>query len=914
MTEAGPAAGRISTVVGRESELARIEWFVAGVSDGPRALMLRGEPGIGKTTLWRHAIEGCRARGHRVLVTRPAEEEMPLALVGLLDLFEHVDVDRSPLSSDDDPVRGRAVLAAIRRLAETGPTVLAIDDLQWLDSTSARALRHTMRRLETEPVGVLATSRPGTDAGDPLAVVRTWPPGRFQALDVGPLGLEDLRQVLAQYVASISRPVLHRIHEVSGGNPLYAIELARELAAGAGTPSEGLSLPDSLQAAIARRLDAAPEELEPLLQTAAALGPTSVRDLREALPDVDADRLLALAREQGILVVEEDLQVRFSHPLLGSAVYARIGPLDRHALHAWLADRALDEDVRARHLALSTEEPREDVAALLEEAADRADRRGASDLAAEFARHSRRLTPPDESEASDRRALAEIHHRGAAGEVGRAMALARDLWSALPPGPTRANVAIQLFFLGDDLDVIEERLERGLEDAGDDALLRGEILDLLGWQRGVFRGDLAAGISLAERALALAEGAGGKRLEMTAASSVAVMANLGGSPRPDVMARAVALAEELGGPRLSGGPRVWMAKQLLWSGDIPNARAIFEDARDDFVRAGTELQRPYRLFDLALVECAAGNMAAADALVREGLQGALDAENPHAERWLLHPQALVQAWQGRAKEVRETAGRLLEWAGARGERPGVVRARSVLGLLALSEGDTEAAARELVEAARLLEEMGYRHPGAFPVLPDAVEALAGSGELRVAEELFLRLDGEAAAAGPWALAAAERSRGVLFAARGDLEAAAESLARAEGEFERIGHRPDAARALLARGRALVRGGQRTLAADALAEARRRFAEMGAALWEARAAEELERVAPGRAAGELTPTERRVAALVAEGMKNRQIAQTLFLSVATVEAHLTRIYRKLDIGSRSELTRLVAEGSIRVSAD
>ena len=199
--------------------------------------------------------------------------------------------------------------------------------------------------------------------------------------------------------------------------------------------------------------------------------------------------------------------------------------------------------------------------------------------------------------------------------------------------------------------------------------------------------------------------------------------------------------------------------------------------------------------------------------------------------------------------------------------------------------------------------MGFRNPGAFPVLPDAIEALARAGDTSSAADLLERLERYADAVGtPWSSAVCDRARGVVLLAQGRAADAAEPLVRAEVAFERLGCRPDAARATLTRGRALLRGGHRTLAADALADARSRFAAMGAVLWEARAAEELERAAPGRAAGELTPTERRVAALVARGRKNREIAESLYMSVGSVEAHLTRIYRKLEIRSRSELAR------------
>jgi DNA-binding CsgD family transcriptional regulator len=203
--------------------------------------------------------------------------------------------------------------------------------------------------------------------------------------------------------------------------------------------------------------------------------------------------------------------------------------------------------------------------------------------------------------------------------------------------------------------------------------------------------------------------------------------------------------------------------------------------------------------------------------------------------------------------------------------------------------------------------MGFAHPGAVPALPDGIEALAWQARSRQPARSSGGSSGRPGRSGapgrsppPSEAAGSWRSRAAL------LESGAAG-------FRRLGFLPDAARAELLLGRALLRAGRRTAAAEALSTSLERFSAMGAVLWEARAAEELERVPPGRVAGELTPTEKRVAGLVAKGLKNREIAETLFLSVATVEAHLTRIYRKLDIRSRSELARLVAEGAVPVSA-
>jgi DNA-binding CsgD family transcriptional regulator len=908
---AGTVAGRSAHLVGREPERARLQAFADALPGGARALLIRGEPGIGKTALLRAAVEGCGEAGCEVLLTRAAEEEMPLGLAGLVDLLEHAELDTAALLAEENPfARGRAVLEQLRRMAARGPVLIAVDDLQWLDHASARALRFALRRLDAEPVGVLATIRADADAHDPLAAASTLPPGRCETLHLGPLGLDELRHVLDGIIEAISRPMLQRIHQVSGGNPLYAIELARGLAAG-GVPGRGrfLRLPESLQAAITSRLEALPRELVLLLETASALGPTHVAELREALPGVEA--LLASAEREGLLVVDDDLRVRFSHPLIGSVVYDRMSPLTRRSLHASLAARAADADVRARHLALSTDEPSAEIAELLEQAAQRARRHEAFDLAAEFAGHSLRLTPPSDGAALLRRACMEIDDLATAGEMRRALMLADRLVTSFPSGRTRVEAVLERAYLEDDhLDRCEELLVEALDQVEGDELLRARVLNQLGWSMGIFGRDLARARGYQREGVEVAARLGDTRLEMSFTAELAYLEGIAGCPRPELMARAVALEAESGRPIRWTSPRTLWAEQLLWAGDLAAARDVFQAVHEEAVRSGTAAHHPYSMFDLALVEIAAGDLGVAEAHVEEGIRAARDAEDTWGERLLLYPLALVQAWLGRGEEAREIAARRMREAVMKDERPGIVRAHGVLGVLALSEGDAASAARELAAAAALLDDMGFDHPGAFPVLPDAIEALACSGELDAAERLLQRLERQAAAVDSgWALAGAERCRGVLLLARGDADAAAAPLERAAAAFARLGHGPDGARAVFLRGRALLRAGRRGQAAEALADARSRFAGMGAALWEARVVEELERAAPGRAAGALTPAERRIAELVAEGRKNREIGQALYMSVGTVEAHLTRTYRKLGIRSRSELARLMADGGV-----
>jgi DNA-binding CsgD family transcriptional regulator/tetratricopeptide (TPR) repeat protein len=902
-------------LVGRDSERDRVDAFIDSVSAGAHAFVVRGEPGIGKTALWRYALRSCRERGYEVLRTRPAEEEMPLPLVGLTDLLEPLNVDLLTEGSDA-LARGRLVLDALREAAARSPTILAIDDLQWLDSGSAQALRYVLRRLDAEPIGVVATARAGADP-DPLALSRSIPQERLEVLELGPLGESDLRRLLSGTLSSISRPVLRRIHEVSGGNPLYAIELARGLQPSGGTPdgSSELRLPDSLQAAIKQRVGTTEPDLAELLATVSALGPTSVGELRANMPDADLDGLIDRAVRRELLVLEDDLSVRFSHPLVGSVVYAEMGPLERRRLHAELGSKAGDPDVRARHLARSIDRPDTQGSRDLEAAAERAASRGSFDLAAEFAGHALRVTPPDDVDDAFRRALLEIDSLAAAGEVSRALDRSDSLLASLPPGKRRAEAIVRRDAIeDDDAETAARLLEEALDQAGDDESLQGRVLELLGRTRRLM-GDLTGALDCAERALALAERAGDLATQMSASANLGYTAATAGTPRPELTTRSIELERGLGTPLLTTSPRMLLAKQLLWSGDLAASRAICEAVLEEAARAGNHHWREQALYDLSFAAIAAGDFVEAEGAARQGIEAARDAEEPYGERLTLLTLALVLTWVGPRGEAWETAERCRVESEANGERPGIVRALGVLGLLALSEGDAAGAAHHLTSAADLLEWMGYANPGAFPVLPDAVEALAASSDSKRAGELLGRLEHQAEAVdGPWARAAARRARGAFLLFGGDADGAVDVLVDAASGFDDLGFRPDAARALLLQGRALLRAGHRTRAAEVLADARSRFAGLGAVRWQARAAEDVERASPGRAAGVLTRAEERVAALVARGLRNREIAGELFMSVATVEAHLTRIYRKLDIRSRSDLARLVTDGSLELEVD
>jgi DNA-binding CsgD family transcriptional regulator len=886
---------------GRDREIDQLKQLVASIDDGARFVVIRGEAGIGKTALWRAAVDQHRDAGHRVLTARPAEEELHGPMTGLIDLFERASPAPGTLDPDADVFdRGRAVLRTLRRMAAEAPVVLAIDDVQWLDVISARAMRYAVRRLDREPVALLATERSSSDKSEDSLV----PEDRVEEIVLGPLSFDAVRQMVRAIVGTISRPEAERISELSGGNPMYATELARSSEVLA--DPLGATTPPTLRGVLSARLGDAPDELLSVLRTAAALGPALIADLARACSDPGAEGRINAAVADHLLVIGENGVVRFAHPLLASVVLDGTNPIERKALHAHLADVVADPDARARHLALSWGEPDATVADELEAAAERAGRRGAAAVAAELTRHSFRVTPGGDQAAGSRRALAEISYRAAAGQTATAMVMIDELLERQEPGPARVEAITRRVYL--DIDRGEEFLTRSLGESGDDLVLRGRVLDLLGWLLGMYRGQLERGIRLSGEALAIAEQQHDPVLEMLVAGTLSTTSTLAGRPRPDLMARALSLATVTEGPLLGRWPPLFRARQCLWGGWLPEARDRFGAMLEAFVRLGVEFQRPYRLCELAQLEVSAGNLERAVELAEDALEAANDSANPQATAWACYPAGLAHVHRGDENRAREAATELRMWGADHDQPPRTMMAAHVLGLAALARGDAASATTELVPALALADQLGYRHPGYVAVLPDLIEASALAGDLPTCERLSAQLDSQAAALGvPWVDAAATRGHGLLALAAGD-QVAGEALGAAAAAFDSLGYRLDAARAAFLRGRALRRAGRRGEASTVLAEARDRFVEMGAVPWEVLASTELEQVTPGRPSGALTPTEHRIADLVALGRRNREIAGELFVSVATVEAHLTRIYRKLGVRSRTELSRYIRAGS------
>ena len=411
--------------------------FVEAASGLPAVLLLQGEAGIGKTTLWLAGVAEAREKGLRVLVARPGEAETGLAFAALADLLGEAlelvadalprpqrralrvallleDLEGAP---PEERLVAAALVSVLRGLAARGPVLIAIDDVQWLDPASTRALAFAVRRLAPDPLSVLLAQRVAAGDGLPLGLARAPAELTVDVLAVSPLSLGELHEVLLQFTGvALARPVMRRLHEVSAGNPLFALEFARALdLRGPWDPGAPLPVPTTLHELVRSRLGILAPAARALLPVLAAQPNATVGRLRAAgAADVDAG--VAAAIEAG--VIERDGErVRFTHPLLASAAYADLTAQERRALHRRLALAAEEPEERGHHLAFATDAPDERVAAELDAAAGHAIRRGAIPAAADFHAHARRLTPANDGKSARRRAAEEADCRLLLGET-----------------------------------------------------------------------------------------------------------------------------------------------------------------------------------------------------------------------------------------------------------------------------------------------------------------------------------------------------------------------------------------------------------------------------------------------------------------------------------------------------------------
>ena len=913
-------------IIGRADALAAAERLLDRVAGGPAALVLAGEAGIGKTTVWNAGRTAAAEQGLRVLVSRPASADAHLPLGALGDLLGAVSPEvlsrlpgpqrralevallRAEPNERDADQRALSVATTgiLRELAERSAVVVAIDDVQWIDESSAGVLAFAARRLEGSHIGFLVSLRGGDGDTDPFDLEAALPADAYERLPLGSLSLAALHRLFVSRLGhSFPRLVLLRIHEDCAGNPFYALEIARALIRSGRTlvPGEPLPIPETLDRLTRERIDRLPERTRRALVVAGAAVDPTFEMLAAAGVDDPATSLLP-ALEDGVVAIESET-VRFTHPLLERAALDLVDSHTRRLAHAALAAAVGSAEERAWHLGQAADGPDDEAASALEDSAARARARGASvDASALYLRASE-LTPDASGGRATARAslAADCLFVDMSDEAQAVTILERQLRRARP-GPARADAlslrAMILYYQGQPRSALP-LCEQALAEAGDDAVVRGRALLRLAWVAA--DADLPRGLELTADAVGLLESTEG---DPALLSSGLLATSCAHSCWSRFRASDVERGTRLLGLSGRSLDRQFAESYLHRAGALhgrprPSYRDLGERRPGSVGARGRRRIQPLHARRASLSGAATWDSAAAEA--QAGL-AAYENEWVGDRARALRAAALVAAHRGCVEEARQFADEGLELATQAEDDALAAMLLHVRGFAALSLAELLEADESLARAASLVERIGIRHPGRFKVDGDRAEVAIALGDLALGERIVSWLERVGVVAPtPWTLAVGARCRGLLEAAGGDLDAAASALERSVEEHERLPMPFERARTLLAKGRVHHRRKEKRLASETLGEASRIFDELGSPLWAERAHAELDRAGlRQRDPDELNETERRVAELAAQGLSNQEIAQRAFLSVKTVEANLTRVYRKLGIRSRAGLAR------------
>ncbi|MEU6067767.1 MULTISPECIES: AAA family ATPase [Streptomyces] len=934
-----PARCRPDLVIGREEPFgAAREQLTSGGS-----VLLHGPAGIGKSTVLRALAAEYAGAARTVLRCSATESESHLPFLALADLFGLVldqvsgRLPAAQRTALESALTGRgestlqrdglalrlAVLSALRVLAAEGTVLIVADDLQWLDPASAELLGFAARRLGGTPVQLLCAVR--TDGQEYDRHLRASPPDTV-AVRLDPLSRNQVSALLDHRgYTGLPRSTVREIHRTSGGNPLFALELGRALAENPTPPRPGepLPVPTSLRALVLSRLDMlSVEARRTLLVASAGARPTPALLLAAGRENVEAE--CAQAAELGLLATDPDgPTVRFAHPLISAALYAEAPAHERRAAHAALSTAASDPIERARHLALATTGTDPDVAARLAEAATQARDRGAPSVAAQLGLLAARHTPADTQPGPDERRLQAAEDAITAGEVDLARDIAREVLTraTVPADRVRAWIIV-IDTAGHTMTEVDAVFPQALADAGDDPRLLALVHYQLAWRALIVEGDFTEAREAAAHAAELAERGADRRTELLALAFQAQTETLMGHPAaPATIKRALKEPQD---PKVAchhNGAGSARFRWLVMGDQLAEARATVTALLREVRRRGSVESEVHFLRGLAETELRAGHCGRALDLAGESLRLARDSGIGETASAML--TSLTEASGGDVDRALALAREAVEHAEEDGDQMYLSRALGALGYAQLVAGDPAGTVRSLRRVRELERGLGITDPARGRWHGDLAEALVRIGEgaeaqdvIDVTREHALRLGRESV------LAVLDRAEALVRAAHGDHEAAESQLTSAQDRLAKLGYGLEEARAAFAL--AALRGrrtgpaeGVRRHNTSSYDEATRLFRRCRALPWlrqvdAALAAPEPEPAAAAAAAlggldglEGLASMERQVAALVMEGATNREIAARLFISVKTVEATLTRVYRKLGIRSRVDIVRLAA---------
>lgn len=887
--------------------------------------MVEGEPGIGKTTLLLDAADQALARGFQVLSARGAPTEVSYAYAAVADLLSGVDsatfsrlpdlqrlaLERAQLGDvaagpvTDERVVATAFLSVIEQLRVQAPVLLAIDDAQWLDASSKAVIGFAARRLSGQ-AGMLVTVRLGEpESLDIQSRLQFRRPETLARVRIRPLPLGGLHALLAARLRhTLPRPTIARIHEISGGNPFFALELAAH--AQSGEFGEGVDLPDTLAALVRHRIGDVDDDVAAVLLATATIAAPTVELIGQGT-GLTTDRVVELldsAASRAIVGLDGN-RVRFTHPLFATGVYTSATPARRRAMHRQLAEVVDQLEVKARHLALSTASGDPDTLSALDAAAESTFARGAPAAAAELVELALKLggnTPQRLIRAG------ELQFR--AGSLAAARRHLQEGMKETPPGVMRSMALMMLgAVLGydDDTAGAADALARAADEAGDVAGLR--LLCLLRLVLALIMLDrLNEAVNRAGTAIELADRLGMPNLQ-SQARSIWVASRFAGGLGVDHEALRQALALE----DLHDGATTWFrasamaAMMAAYSGDLDRADAQMSAVKQQMLNGGTEVDILWAAVRVSTIALWSGRYSEAVAAAQEAVERAEQIGGRLALITAWTAQATVAAYTGRQADARAIAQSSIDTAGHIGAPFMSKEPTMVLGFLEVSLGNYPAA----LDVMQPLRDSFGTTPscdiwgGAY--LPDLIETLTALDRADDAESLVEMLERhEPTRDWPWTLAMAARGRGHVFAGRGELSAAQDALELAMTHHARLPMPFEQARTQLLLGTVQRRRRRYPAAAESLRDALNTFEQLGAPLWAARTQAELSRLDHSAGGGPaLTAVEQHVATLAAEGMSNKQISAELFISVKTVEMNLSRAYRKLGIRSRAGLSAALA---------
>lgn len=925
-------------MLGRNDELAVGRRFLEATATGPACLAIDGVPGIGKSTLWRVIGDEAAAAGMRLLVSRPSELEMDLAHVTLADLFQSVAVEVRPalpvsqrraldgvlLTGEEHApgadlrALGTAILTSLRHLVTDGPVMLAIDDLQWADRASAAALSFVGRRLKTERVGFLLARRsavlpPELEALE-TAFANTW----REVLTLTPMSLGGLHRLIdTRCGISLPRPSLVHLERASRGVPLFAIELVDALRRDGKqmTPDALVPAPVEFERLVARRVESLTDHARRVVDTIAAVGRPDM-PLLAALEGDGVEAALAPAIEHGLLERDAD-RVRFAHPLYRSVIYHALADADRQRLHLRIADVIPDRGASALHLAEGTAAPNAGVATIIANEADAAEERGTPAAAAALYEHAVRITPSHELGPRADRMLSQARLLWELGDVDRSRVITDEVVRIAPPGESRVLARLlegthALWTVGAAAAI--DAYRDALVDAAGERELEATVHLRIAY---VADHDVELARDHARQAASLVEGrSGAEDLDACAQLMIAEFElQLGHPYDADRAERGRVLLRDAPSPRRARAPldahrlgleRSWVLHAA--TDDLESARAELVANRRADEDDGIDRPAPIAYLDLAELSTQLGDTMAGQSYAELAGQFAAQTGNlPYAAACAALAGALVAEHVGDHGGAVALARQARDAAASLGDGPTIDRIAVVEARLDLAARRARSAVELLLKLQEKLQASGIRHPAAHRFRGELVEALVLSGRLDDAAAHAASFSAAVTASPtPWGRTVAARSRGLVAAASGDLQAAVHELTEAVEQQAALSMPVERGRTLVHLGRVHRRRRKKRTAVEAFDAATALFESAGAAGWARLARAEAERTGsrPG-GVDELTTTEYEIARLAAGGMTNRQVADALVISPKTVDGALTRVYAKLDIHSRAELGAWIA---------